>query len=213
MEAGIARFGDIEYIDQALEELRQGSERGRFLAQGAARVGACHAIRRVPVIKKQAISAYDPRVAEVTGVSMMTTAQGADHTAGNVPMVDCHSLTVPELVAASFKSQLSAAIADSLGLCNFGRAVTDTHLDLIASAINACQGTGIDASFLQAIGRETLRLESAFNRAAGFSQDDDQLPAFFYDEPLPPSNQVSRLLAGAVGECMRELSAADINPH
>ena len=42
-------------------------------------------VKRVPVIKKQAISAYDPRVVEATGITMMATAQGADHTAGNLP--------------------------------------------------------------------------------------------------------------------------------
>ena len=55
----------------------------------------------MPVIKKQAISAYDPRVVEATGISMMVTAQGADHTAGNLPRLktremDLESLRQPE---------------------------------------------------------------------------------------------------------------------
>ena len=85
MEAGLAQFGDVNWMQSALEEIRRGTENGRIWAQGTARVGEHYGVKRVPVIKKQAISAYDPRVIEVTGVSMMVTAQGADHTTGNAP--------------------------------------------------------------------------------------------------------------------------------
>ncbi|MEZ4605318.1 MAG: aldehyde ferredoxin oxidoreductase C-terminal domain-containing protein [Deinococcales bacterium] len=61
---------------------------GKLWAQGTARVGEHYGIKRIPVIKKQAISAYDPRTIEATGISMMTTAQGADHTAGNLPRLE-----------------------------------------------------------------------------------------------------------------------------
>ena len=89
MEAGLAEFGDVAFMTQFFEELRVGSEKGRLWAQGTARVGEHYGVARVPVIKKQAISAYDPRVVEATGITMMVTAQGADHTAGNLPVLDC----------------------------------------------------------------------------------------------------------------------------
>src|SRR5438034_884838 len=85
MEAGLGAFGDVKFMTDCLVEIHKGSEKGRIWAQGTARVGAHYKVRRVPVIKKQAISAYDPRVVEATGISMMTTAQGADHPAGNLP--------------------------------------------------------------------------------------------------------------------------------
>ena len=67
MEAGLAEFGDVDFMTRALEEIRQGSAKGRLWAQGTARVGEHYKVKRVPVIKQQAISAYDPRVIEVTG--------------------------------------------------------------------------------------------------------------------------------------------------
>ena len=85
MEAGLGRFGDPKFMAECLREVRAGTEKGRVFAQGTARVGEHYKVRRVPVIKKQAISAYDPRVVEATGIAMMATAQGADHTAGNLP--------------------------------------------------------------------------------------------------------------------------------
>ena len=209
MDAGQAAYGDVEFMAAALRDIRLGNERGRLLAQGTARVGAHYGIARVPVIKKQAISAYDPRVIEVTGISMMTTAQGADHTAGNAPAFQCEGKTVEELVAASLAAQINSAVADSFGLCVFGRSVTDTNRQLIANAINDCHDSGIDAEFLQAIGRDTLRMELAFNQAAGFTEQDDELPAFFLAEGLPPTGKAARLHANEVKACLHRLLARE----
>jgi len=204
MDNGMAEFGDVKFMEEALEDIRQGTERGRILAQGAARVGAHYDIKRVPVIKKQAISAYDPRVVEITGISMMMTAQGADHTTGNLPAEDCKGKSTAELVAASMGVQINCAAADSLGLCIFGRSVTDTHHEMIATAINDAHGTDLDASDITALGRETLLLEMQFNEAAGFTVDDDELPKFFYDEPLAPTGKVARHSSGDVNQARSE---------
>ncbi len=198
MEAGLAEFGDVNFMLEALEEIRNGTERGRLYAQGTARVGRHFGVQRVPVIKQQAISAYDPRVIEVTGITMMVTAQGADHTAGNVPRLQTVDKTTDEIVDASMEAQVLMAAADSLGLCIFGRSVTNTHLDMIAAAINHAVDTDLDAGFFESLGRETLKLEAEFNRAAGFTIEDDELPAFFYDEPLPPSDKAARFHAREV---------------
>jgi len=204
MEAGLAEFGDVGFMTRALEEIRQGTANGLLWAQGTARVGEHYKVERVPVIKKQAISAYDPRVIEVTGITMMLTAQGADHTAGNVPMMDCKGKQLGELVAASLQSQVSSAAADSLGLCVFGRSVTDTNLELVVNAINDAHGTELEPSFFWDLGRETLRLEHEFNKAAGFLVEDDELPRFFHDEPLAPGGKVARFHCHEIQQCVND---------
>jgi aldehyde:ferredoxin oxidoreductase len=207
MEAGHGAFGDVEFMLQAMEDMRSGNERGRLLAQGTARVGAHYKVARVPVIKGQGISAYDPRVIEVTGISMMVTAQGADHTAGNLPVFDCKDKTTDELVAASLGIQTACAAADSLGLCIFGRSVTNVSAELVVTALNDAHGTQFDPSFMQKLGLETLRMEWAFNKAAGFTEKDDELPAFFYAEPLPPTQKAARHRSADVNRSLRELLA------
>ncbi len=192
MEAGRGEFGDARWMHEMIDELRAGSETGLLIASGTARAGQALGVARVPVIKRQAISAYDPRVIEVTGLTMMLTAQGADHTAGNLPSYDSKDKGVDELVAASMEIQVLCAAADSLGLCVFGRSVTNVQLDFVAQAFNDAHGTHLDASLFHAIGRETLVAENAFNAAAGFGEADDELPAFFRDEPLPPTMRTSR---------------------
>src|SRR5437763_6995696 len=192
MEAGLGRFGDVKFMTDVLAEIRAGSDRGRLWAQGTARVGDHYKVGRVPVIKKQAISAYDPRVIEATGISMMATAQGADHTAGNLPRLKTREMDLNALLEQSLIAQINCAATDSLGLCIFGRSVTEPNTEFIANAINAALGTNLTKDFFPALGRETLKLEREFNRRAGFTERDDELPAFFYTEPLAPTNHVAR---------------------
>jgi len=190
-----------------MDEMRKGTGRGKLIAQGAARVGEHLKVARVPVIKKQAISAYDPRVIEVTAISMMVTAQGADHTAGNMPTYECDGKTTDQLVEASLGVQTLVAAADSLGLCIFGRTVTNVSFDLIANAFNDAHGTNLDTSFFESLGRETLRMEWEFNKAAGFTEKDDELPDFFYNEPLAPTNKTARHRSAEVNKKLKALLA------
>ena len=157
------------------------------------------------MIKKQSISAYDPRVIEVTGISMMTTAQGADHTAGNLPVFNCKDKSTAELVEASLGIQAACAAADSLGLCIFGRSVTNVSSELIVTALNDAHGTQFDTSFMQTLGMEALKMEWEFNRQAGFTEADDELPEFFYAEPLAPSNKAARHHSADVNKSLRAL--------
>ena len=161
-------------------------------------MGEAYGVQRVPVIKKQAISAYDPRVVEATGISMMVSAQGADHTAGNLPRLDTQSMTLDEIMEQSLLQQTKVAAGDSLGLCMFGQTVTNTNLEFITAAINDAHGTSLGVDFFLELGRETLRLEREFNRQAGFDVEDDELPSFFYTEPLPPTGRVARFHAADV---------------
>jgi len=207
MEAGLAPFGDMVFLRTALHDIACGNERGRLFAQGVARVGEHYGVQRIPAVKRQALSAYDPRVIEVTGISMMVSAQGGDHTVGNVGGFDCKGKSIAELVDASMKAQISAAAADSMGMCIFGRVVTDTNHELLAQTFNSIYGTEIEASFVNILGRETLRLEKAFNQEAGFSEDDDEYPDFFYNEPLAPSHKVVRLYSEEVNRCIDDWQA------
>lgn len=207
MEAGEGAFGDPAFMADALQDIRDGTGRGRLLAQGTARVGAHYGVARVPAIKKQGISAYDPRVIEVTGISMMVTAQGADHTAGNLPTYACDGKTTEELTAASLEVQALCAAADSLGLCVFGRSVTNQNVGFMVGALNEAHGAGLDESFYLRLGYETLRNEWEFNRQAGFTEEDDELPGFFYDEPLAPTGKSARHRAGPVNREIRKLLA------
>ena len=74
---------------------------------------------------------------------------------------------------------------------------------MIVELINAALGTALEPAFFYDLGRETLRLEAAFNTAAGFTEADDELPDFFYEDALEPSNQVARFHAAEVNASVR----------
>ena len=205
MEAGKGEFGDHEFMADVLEDIRDGNEKGKIYAQGTTRVGEHFKVARIPAIKKQGISAYDPREIEVTGISMMVTAQGADHTAGNIPTFQCKDKTTEELVAASLDIQEDCAAADSLGLCLFGRSVTNVNQEFIVGALNDAHGTDLPTTFMKDLGRETLSLEWQFNKDAGFTEADDELPQFFYDEILAGKDVAARHHTVEVNTAFRDL--------
>ena len=207
MEAGLGAFGDAKFMAECLVEIRQGTEKGRRWAQGTARVGEHYKVRRVPVIKKQAISAYDPRVVEATGITMMATAQGADHTAGNLPRLKTREMDLESLVSQSLAHQARVAANDSLGLCIFGMSVTNPNTEWLTQAINDAHGTQLTPAFFEQLGRDALRYEKEFNRQAGFTEKDDELPAFFYEEALPPTNHVARFHGADVHRMYERLPA------
>ena len=134
---------------------------------------------------------------------MMLTAQGADHTTGNSPSYACAGKDLDELLGVSMELQVECAAADSLGLCLFGGTVTNTHLEMIVDHINAALGTGLDTSFFHKLGYQTLKYEDEFNKTAGFTEEDDELPEFFYQEALEPTNRTARFHTGEVNEAKR----------
>ena len=207
MEAGLGAFGDVRFMADCLAEIQQGTPNGRIWAQGTWRVGEHYHVKRVPVIKKQAISAYDPRVVEATGITMMATAQGADHTAGNLPRLKTREMETPAIVEQSAAHQARVAANDSLGLCIFGMSVTNPNTEWLTDTINAAHGTSLTKDFFEALGRQTLKLEHEFNKRAGFTAKDDELPEFFYAEALPPTNHVARFHAADVQGMYERLPA------
>jgi len=108
---------------------------------------------------------------------MMVTAQGADHTAGNLPRLKTREMDLDALMSQSLLQQTRVAANDSLGLCIFGQSVTNPNTEFLVNALNAAHGTTLTTDFFEALGRDTLRLEFEFNRQAGFTERDDELPA------------------------------------
>ena len=111
------------------------------------------------------------------------------------------------MIEQSLVAQTNTAATDSLGLCIFGRSVTEPNIAFIVDAINAACGTSLSTEFFSALGRETLRLEHEFNRRAGFTAKDDELPQFFYEESLPPTNHVARFHGADVHDMYERLPA------
>lgn len=201
MEAGILPFGDGAGICRILkEDIAKGTALGRIIGNGAGSVGRAFGVTRVPVVKNQAIPAYDPRAVKGMGITYATSTQGADHTMGYTVATNILNvggkvdpLTKNGQVELSRNLQIATAAIDSTGMCLFiAFAALDNEkcLPALIDLINARFDLSLTGDDVVALGKYILKTEKAFNTAAGFTAADDRLPEFFYNEKLPPHNVV-----------------------
>jgi len=189
-EAGLMAFGDGARGLQLLAEIRQGTPLGRILGHGAAVAGRVLGVQRVPVVKGQAMSAYEPRAIKGTGTTYVTSPQGADHTAGNTVRAKVDHLDAKANIATSRGAQINMAGLDCLGACIFAGFGFMVKPEVIPELLHARYGWQVGPDILQVLGKETLTLEREFNRRAGFTAADDRIPEYMRTEPLPPHNSV-----------------------
>jgi aldehyde:ferredoxin oxidoreductase len=198
MEAGVAKFGDAEAAINLVKEVGKGTPLGRILGSGAAVTGKVFGIERVPVVKGQAMPAYDPRGIMGIGVTYATTTMGADHTAGyavgaNIMGVGgkVDPLKPEGQIDLSRNLQIATAALDSTGMCLF---VAFPMLDqpetfqALIDLINACHGLKLTANDVIELGKTILKHEREFNFKAGLTSKHDRLPDYFKREKLPPHN-------------------------
>ena len=73
MEGGLLEFGDGPGAIRVLAEVGKGTPLGRIIGSGAGMTGKVFGVTRVPVVKNQALPAYDPRAVQGIGVTYATT--------------------------------------------------------------------------------------------------------------------------------------------
>ncbi|MEE2672865.1 MAG: aldehyde ferredoxin oxidoreductase C-terminal domain-containing protein [Myxococcota bacterium] len=179
MDAGRMEYGDLSGMKKLFDEMAKGTEIGRTVGDGAASVGEHTGHDRVPVVKGQAIAAWEPRSLNATGVTYATSAMGADHTAG---LSLDPAIPPDKLAETSQMLQMVNAANDSSGCCMFLGCCLDDLRDFYAGFY------GCEVS-RQEIGDMTWQIledEWAFNRSAGFTAADDHLPAWMATEGLGP---------------------------
>lgn len=189
-EAGVARFGDVVGFKRILREIPQGGILGRLAGSGAVVAGKVLGRRRIPAVKGQGISGYDPRGVKGTGVTFATSPMGADHTAGLTIFAPVDHGKRDGQIEASLNSQYTRAAYDALGLCVFLQSSVGSKPEMIAGLMNAAFGETYDGTFIKELGEKVILDEVAYNEAAGVTQAYDRLPEFFYTEPLPPTGSV-----------------------
>jgi aldehyde:ferredoxin oxidoreductase len=191
-EAGLMRWGSEEDAQKLIDEIRAGTELGRILGDGAVTVGKKYNIERVPAVKGQAMSAYEPRSIKGTGVTYATTPQGADHTCGLTIRAKVDHLDPNGQLEASRNAQLNMGGYDTLGACIFaGFGYAATPDGVVKRLLAARYGwDDLPDNILQALGKETIKMEREFNKRAGFTKEDDRLPKWMTREAIPENGSV-----------------------
>ncbi len=197
MEAGLIPWGDGKAAIELIKKVATGEPMGKIIGNGSSFTGQALGVDRIPVVKRQALPAYDPRSVKGVGVTYCTSAMGADHTAGyavapNILKVggNVDPLKKEGNVQTSKNLQIATAAVDSTGLCLFvAFAVLDTQdgVQTIVNLLNAQYGLNLTPDDVIKLGISILKDENTFNQRAGFTTAHDRLPDFF-KEPLPPHN-------------------------
>ncbi|MBE9580940.1 MAG: aldehyde ferredoxin oxidoreductase [Proteobacteria bacterium] len=197
MEAGLIAWGDAKAAIDLVKKVATGEPMGKIIGNGAAFTGQALGVDRIPVVKRQALPAYDPRSVKGVGVTYCTSPMGADHTAGyavapNILKVggDVDPLKKEGNVEISKNLQIATAAIDSAGLCLFvAFAVLDAEdgVQTIVDLLNAQYGLSLTPDDVVSLGISVLKDEYEFNARAGFTKIHDRLPDFF-KEPFPPHN-------------------------
>lgn len=196
MEAGLLPWGDGKGALSLVREIGTATDRGLMIGNGCRFTGEKLGMKRVPHVKGQCLSAYDPRGLKGVGVTYSTSPMGADHTSGLVlpnpgnPSYNPGSPTGQG--GPSQYLQTCMAAMDSLGLCMMaGMPLLDpVPQSTLISCVSAFTGESLDENYLIRLGTSVLKAERGFNNAAGFTKKDDRLPKFFVEEKLPPSGNV-----------------------
>jgi len=191
-EAGLMKWGSEEDALKLIEEIRSGTELGYVLGNGAVAVGKKYNIERVPAVKGQAMSAYEPRSIKGTGVTYATTPQGADHTCGLTIRAQIDHLDPNVQRDVSLNAQLNMAGYDTLGACIFaGFGYAATPDGVVKRLLSARFGwEDLPDNILQALGKKTIKMEREFNRRAGFTTKDDRLPEWMTKEAIPENGSI-----------------------
>lgn len=184
MREDLPRFGDEESALKALAQVPLGTTIGNLVGGGVVAAGNALGVKRIPAVKGQAMSAYDPRVVKGTAVTYATSPQGADHTAGLTVFFPIDHRDPNLAVKFSRIAQIQRAAYDALNLCAFNTSATGQRPDIVVEMLRKVYEVDLPDNYLDILGRKVIDLELAFNRAAGMSAADDRIPDYFKTNPL-----------------------------
>jgi aldehyde:ferredoxin oxidoreductase len=184
MDSGGMSWGDAEGAKNLLRnEITKATELGKLVGNGAVAVGKSRNHQRVPVVKGQAVPAWDPRPLKATGVTYAISPMGADHTAG---LVINPEIGGEAAVVASQHCQIVNAVVDSSGFCIF----LSPFIDEIRQFYTHYFGREFTNEELADLGWQCLEDEWEFNRRAGFTEADDDMVACLRDEGIGPDHSL-----------------------
>jgi aldehyde:ferredoxin oxidoreductase len=195
MDCGKIPWGDEKAVFNLLnKEIRGNTDIGKLYGNGVKNIGEKLNAQRIPEVKGQGISAYDPRVFKGMGVTYATSPMGADHTsgaaiAGRVPSQtrEYGELTENEgKFDLSFELQVYTTVLDSMGCCYF-IGPSFENMEIVTAAINAMYDLNLTREDVINIGKNILKTEILFNEKAGISNDMNDIPEFLRQEPSEPS--------------------------
>jgi aldehyde:ferredoxin oxidoreductase len=185
-------FGSGDAVLRAIDLIGQREGIGHLLAEGSRR--AAHTIGQesiafAPQVKGLEIPGYEPRALQTMALGFAVGARGADHNRSGAYEVDFSQKVerrnaTLDSVRHAIDTEDRAALMDSLILCKFLRGVFTDFYDEAAGMLQAITGWEVTAGELQEAARRIVATKRQVNLRAGWTPEEDTLPARFLGAPL-----------------------------
>jgi len=195
-------FGSGDAMLWAIELVGRREGVGDLLAEGSRRAAGTighDSIAFAPQVKGLEIPGYEPRALQTMALGFAVGARGADHNRSGAyevdfsDKVDRRHVTL-DAVRYAIETEDKAALMDSLIICKFLRGVFEDFYAEAADMLHRVTGWDATADELRETARRIVGIKRQFNVMAGWTVDEDTLPARFLDTPLPsdPTAAISR---------------------
>jgi aldehyde:ferredoxin oxidoreductase len=195
------RFGNIDAMLQAVEQIANRQGFGNLLADGSLRAAQAiggNAVDFAVQVKGQELAMHDPRGKAMVGLGYAVSESGADH------LVTIHDTLIQNPDSVGFKGAQALGIQHALpagllndekvanyficenwvslekvlGLCYFGPAPRSfMQVADVVALVRAATGWDVDLQELLRVGERATNMARVFNTREGFSRSDDRLPA------------------------------------
>ena len=183
MDSGGMEWGDSAAAARVLKEIARGGETGCMIGNGVVETGRLRKHKRVPHARGQAIPAWDPRPLKATGVTYAAGPMGGDHTAG---LIINPGMPQDQFARASQEAQLVNMVCDSSGFCQF----LQPSMDDIREYYGLLYGIEISRDEIANQGWECLEDEWAFNKNAGWKDEDNGVSQCLVEEGIGPDHSM-----------------------
>jgi aldehyde:ferredoxin oxidoreductase len=195
-------FGSGEAMLRAIGLVGRREGVGDLLAEGSRRASATighDSIAFAPQVKGLEIPGYEPRALQTMALGFAVGARGADHNRSGAyeadfsDKVDRRHVTL-DAVRYAIETEDKAALMDSLIICKFLRGVFEDFYGEASDMLHMVTGWDTTAEELHETARRIVGIKRQFNLMAGWTVDEDTLPARFLNTPLPsdPTAAINR---------------------
>jgi aldehyde:ferredoxin oxidoreductase len=193
LDAPWLKFGSGPALLRALDLVIRGEDLGPRLAQGSRRLAmeiGHDALEFAPQVKGLEIPGYDPRGLQTMALGFAVGSRGADHNRSGAYEVDFSEAVDrrdvgPSAAPLAIATEDKAALMDSLIFCKFLRGVFGDFYAESAEVLQAVTGWNVTADELHGVARRIVTAKKRFNILAGWTPDEDTLPARLLTVALP----------------------------
>jgi aldehyde:ferredoxin oxidoreductase len=193
LDAPWLTFGSGDAMFRAIELIGRREGVGDLLAEGSRRAAGTighDSIAFAPQVKGLEIPGYEPRALQTMALGFAVGARGADHNRSGAyevdfsDKVDRRHVTL-DAVHYAIETEDKAALMDSLIICKFLRGVFEDFYGEAADMLQRVTGWDATADELRETASRIVGIKRKFNLRAGWTLDEDTLPARFLNTPLP----------------------------